>query len=247
MQKNFFQTWLKLRFVKPLLFLLALVLVIVDLRVLATPQTPLAPQPSCNFVENSRSQRISWGANLPVVMYIDQSVPPSYYDAIRAAMNEWNQSMGRQVLELGGVSQDSTGPTRDNRNVIYFMKDWELNRTFEQARTTVYWADEQISEADIRVNTRDFTYSGSPIPVVGQVDFQSLMVHEMGHVLGLAHTSVSGSVMVKTLPAAQGRLPSDILRRKVGEYDLRSISCEYAVKMAGPTIESNKSRTAAVL
>jgi hypothetical protein len=227
--------------------LTALLLIGIYNQVSKMPKAPLAPQPSCNFVENSRSQRISWGSNLPVVMYIDQSVPAQYYSAVRAAMDEWNQRIGREVFELGGVSQDSTGPTRDSRNVIYFMKEWEPNKTFEQARTTVYWADEQISEADIRVNIRDFAYSNSAVPVAGQVDFQSLMIHEMGHVLGLAHTTAPGSVMVKTLPAAQGRLPSDILRRTVGDYDLRSISCEYAIKVAGPAIEGERKREPAVL
>ena len=162
----------------------------------ATPKT----QDSCNFVTNSYHQRVSWSASVPVVMYVDSSVPPQYYSAIQAAMTTWNQKLGRKVLVLGGWTQ-SSGPQKDGANVIYWLKNWEAERVgYEQARTTIYWADDVISEADVRINaTGRFRYAGLQTPAHGEVDFQSLMLHEFGHVLGLQHTERLESVMVKIL------------------------------------------------
>jgi hypothetical protein len=182
--------------------------------------TPKA-QDSCNFVTNSYHQRVSWSASVPVVMYLDASVPAAYTSAIQAAMDTWNAKLGRKVLVLGGWTK-SDAPKKDGANVIYWLKNWEPERAgFEQARTTIYWANDVISEADVRINaTGVFAYSTLQAPMMGQVDFQSLILHEFGHVLGLQHTEQPESVMVKTLR-------SDDLRRTPSEFDLKSLHCEY--------------------
>lgn len=178
-----------------------------------------APEESCNFVQNADLQRVSWGSGTPVVMYIDESVPSVYRDAVKRAAATWNNDIGREVIKIGGVTKMS-GPAQDGANVIYFLDSWESDRTNEQARTTVYWAGTRIYEADIRVNNRDFNFFWGNDPVGGRVDIESLILHEMGHVLGLGHSTTAKSVMAKSLPSAT-------LRRDLSTDDLSSIRCEY--------------------
>jgi poly(3-hydroxybutyrate) depolymerase len=178
-----------------------------------------APEESCNFVQNADMQRVSWGGGTPVVMYIDESVPAVYRDAVKRAAATWNNDIGREVIKIGGVTK-MNGPSQDGANVIYFLDAWEAERTNEQARTTVYWAGTRIYEADIRVNNRDFNFFWGSDPVSGRVDIESLILHEMGHVLGLGHSVTAKSVMAKSLPSAT-------LRRDLSADDLSSIRCEY--------------------
>jgi hypothetical protein len=179
-----------------------------------------SPQESCNFLQNSSLQRVSWGGRAPVVLYIHSSVPSAYFDSIREAAVVWNRAIGREVIRIGGWTDTNDAPKQDGVNVIYYLRSWENERAIEQARTTVYWAGDRIYEADVRINGRDFNFFAGTDPVYSQVDLLSLMVHEFGHVLGLAHSHTPQSVMATSLPSAT-------LRRDLSADDLNSIRCEY--------------------
>ncbi len=179
-----------------------------------------SPEQSCNFVQNGQAQRVSWGSQVPVVLYIDSSVSGEFFDAIKDAATEWNRAIGREVLKIGGWTNGQSRPSQDGANIIYHLDAWEDERANEQARTTVYWAGDRIYEADIRINGKNFEFFAGAVPVPGHVDMQSLMVHEFGHVLGLSHTDTPVSVMARSLPSAT-------FRRGITTVDLKSVRCEY--------------------
>lgn len=178
-----------------------------------------SPEESCNFVQNGEQQRVSWGAQVPVVLYVDRSVPSVYYDPIVNAVTEWNRRVGREVMKIGGWAVTAGQPVQDGQNVIYMLSDWEIEKANEQARTTVYWAGDRIYEADIRINDRNFDFSWGE-PQVEKVDMESLILHELGHVMGLAHSATPQSVMARSLPNATKR-------RELSAADQNSIRCEY--------------------
>ncbi|HMN67754.1 MAG TPA: matrixin family metalloprotease [Bdellovibrionales bacterium] len=208
---------LKIRAALPLLFL--------TLSVLLTQACSRAvePQASCNFVQNPEQQRVSWERSLPVKLYLHDSVPADAFDAIDRAVAEYNLRAGggKEIFKIvargvGGSSE----PSKDGYSMLYFMKTWETDRQSEQARTTIHWTGSQIFEADMRINAQNFTYHyGENTDILG-VDLDSLVVHELGHMLGLAHNVTSGSVMNFTLGEGQDR-------RKLGDVDLASLKCEY--------------------
>lgn len=194
-----------------------------------------APQEACNFVQNSEQQRVSWGAQVPVVLLISGYVPPEqrnafdpsqYYEAIRIAANVWNEAIGREVLRIGGVTDLAPNFGRDQVNLISFDFDWNGNRA-EQARTTINWVGSRIYEADIHINARDFKFFGDDNPGENEIDMVSLMIHEFGHVLGLKHIDAAQSVMQPTLASASRYMPQSAFRRQLSEIDLSSIRCEY--------------------
>ncbi len=184
------------------------------------PQT--SPQNSCNFVMSGESQRVSWGPATPVVLYVDSSVPSEFYDAIRTAVTTWNQSLGREVLKLGGWTSAYPNERQDGVNVIYFNGTWPATQKEKQAVTTIWWAGDRVYEADIRVNGVNFEYFWGPNSIPGRVDFESLLLHELGHVLGLEHPKVetSGTVMAR-------RLDNSTLRRVPTLEDVGDLKCEY--------------------
>jgi predicted Zn-dependent protease len=176
-------------------------------------------QPSCNFVQNSEGQRVSWGGESTAKFYVDKSVPNEYYASIQAAADSWNQKIGHQQIVISGWTDKSGSPSQDGMNVIYFMNTWDANLVNEQARTTIYWSANRITEADILIDAKNFTFSSTGA-MPGQVDMQSLVLHEFGHALGLKHVTSVTSVMVPTLAY-------DYLRRAPQDFDLTSLKCEY--------------------
>lgn len=183
---------------------------------------PLAPQPSCNFVENPENQRVSWKRNLPVQLYIHESVPTEAYAAIDRAIAVYNSSFAQQVFKV--VARGVSGPLdaqKDGYSTIYWYNTWDTDKPTEQARTTIYWTGTQIFEADMRVDAANFTYNFDPDNTgFSNVDLDSLILHELGHVLGLAHTTQAGSAMNPTLDEGQ-------VRRQLGTVDTSDLHCEY--------------------
>ena len=183
----------------------------------------LAPETSCNFVQNSELQRVSWGEKTPVKLYIHQSVDPKYWPAIEAAVQTWNNEIpGRDLFKIEGTGVTGSGtPSRDGYSIIYMMNTWEADKPNEQARTTIYWTGSQIYEADIRINAHNFNFNyQSTSGTFYGVDLQSLVLHELGHVLGLAHAPSTGSVMAASLA-------SGLERRDPAPSDINDLRCEY--------------------
>jgi len=182
-------------------------------------------QPACNFVENSDLQRVSWKTDLPVTMYLDASIPYDYVPAIQNAMAVWN-NIGQKTIKqnffvLGSGNPGSPTPKVDGYNKIYLLNSWESDLSDQQARTTVYWSGARIYEADMRLDAANFSfYTDNSNPDPTKVNLESLVLHELGHVLGLAHNPVSTSVM-------QPSLANGTLRVDPGEIDVQSITCEY--------------------
>lgn len=50
------------------------------------------------------------------------------------------------------------------------------------------WADVPITEADVELNAVTFAWSVARTPSSGVLDLGEVLVHEIGHVLGFAHT-----------------------------------------------------------
>lgn len=194
--------------------------------------TSCAPKKSedCGFVQNVYGQRISWKTTAPIQLYIGTSVPAELKPAIYRAAATWEQSTGRKVFEvIEENSSQSSSPGRDKKNGIYFLSQWESDRKSEQGRTSVYWAGDEIQEADIRINSQDFSYYDQnrtqQVKAVSNntsagYNFEALVLHELGHFLGLKHRENGGTVMAKELGAYTDRI-------KLSSNDVESVQCEY--------------------
>ena len=177
------------------------------------------PQATCGFIQNQDGQRVSWKTNGLVKLYYDQSVPADMYAPITLAIRTWEATIGRRVFDLQGPLSSPGGPRQDGYSVLYWLSDWDPARVnIEQARTDIYWIGNQLTEADIAFNAKGFRISAHPGP--GEIDAQSLVLHELGHVLGLGHTDDRPSVMAHALPYGT-------LRQDLKPADSQAIKCEY--------------------
>jgi hypothetical protein len=152
----------------------------------------------------------------PVNLYYSPSVPEWAKPEIAAAAQVWEQAIGKLVFKLSNL--DISQPKQDGVSVIYWKSEWPEELSVEQAFTTVYWESNQIFEADIQVNAKDFVFSDSPDE--SEIDLESVMIHELGHVLGLEHNTPGMSVMEPVLFSGE-------IRRQLYSIDYEDIQCEY--------------------
>ena len=179
-------------------------------------------QTECGFVQNVYGQRISWKSNVPVQIYLHESFPDHMRPALEAAVKVWENRAGRALFALN-YSQILTGPMiprQDGRNILYWMDTWENEKASEQARTSVYWVSNEIQEADIRLNDKYFDFYLETPAGNRDVHLESLLIHELGHVLGLKHKDSGDSVMATYLSSLT-------MRNDIPEKDIDDLKCEY--------------------
>lgn len=184
-------------------------------------QPQYSAQEPCGFVQNVYGERISWKGKLPIQLQIHESVPAEYYPAIEATLRGWESATGKKLFEV--VSWGARGPNQprqDGVNTIYYLNTWEEGKSTEQARTSVYWVGDQIREADIRLNAKDFAFYVEDSEGPRDVHMASLLIHEFGHVLGLKHQDQVASVMGTYLS-------SNTVRSSISDADLAAVRCEY--------------------
>jgi len=185
------------------------------------------PQDDCGFVQNVYGERISWKGELPVTLYLHESVPVEYARAIEAAADTWQDASGKRLFNIV-TNQRISGPInpqKDGKNVIYYFSTWEADKSSEQARTSIYWVGDQIKEADMRINAQNFKYYWNSPGVASSepanaVNIEALVIHELGHVLGLKHKDRDSSVMATYLANNTDRI-------NIPETDRSSLQCEY--------------------
>ncbi|MES3037227.1 MAG: matrixin family metalloprotease [Bdellovibrionota bacterium] len=185
----------------------------------------------CGFVQNVNGDRISWKHQIPIVLQIHSSFPKQNLGALKQAIEVWNKEAGENlfVLNTSDIIKGEVKIKKDGANVIYFANSWDEERASEQAKTSVYWKNDRIIEADIRVNASDFKFYSDADSMderrIAQqtesaVHLKSLFVHELGHVLGLKHNDKNPSVMATYLQ-------NNAVRTALSMGDRDSLKCEY--------------------
>jgi hypothetical protein len=124
------------------------------------------------------------------------------------------------VRDLGpaecGVVEYKSGVA--NQNVIVFRDDsWKYGKQVLGLTTVVYNPDTgEIYNADMEINTFDMDPLAVKDPVASDAyDFASVVTHEAGHFLGIAHSDVPGATMFASYRNGQTSMrnlsPDDIL------------------------------------
>lgn len=182
------------------------------------------PQESCNFITTnvlSNSLRVSWKTATPITLVITPSVPANFDSEIISAAERWNTLLAKSLITVFRSESFANPPGTDKVNAIYWSTEWDADQAPQQARTAVRWDVSKLIDTDIRINAKYFSYfKTGDAEKSGKVHLESLLLHEMGHALGLTH-------IPETLSVMQTHLKSETLRNEPGAVDKSSLKCEY--------------------
>lgn len=112
-----------------------------------------------------------------------------------------------------------------NLNVVLFQDDdWKyrgIDGTL--AKTSVTYNDEtgEIYDADIEVNAANNTVTITDNPQKIEYDLQAILTHEVGHFIGVAHSSESSAVMFASYS------PGSIAQRTLTKDDVAAVCAIY--------------------
>lgn len=173
----------------------------------------LKPDEKCGFLLNN-GQRISWGER-KIYIYITKSVPANFHDAIRSAVRTMNSAIdGAIILQESTMQENAYGDVVNS--ICYGCK--ELG-PLEQAQALLRWTGAYMLEADVVLGTR---FKLSATPSLNEIDAESLVLHELGHAVGLDHSDERNSIMYPTLFYGE-------IRRGLSEKDLKNLRCGYSL------------------
>lgn len=180
--------------------------------------TPL--QASCGYLLSASTggHRISWKNRLPIQIEIS-SIPEDFKSAVYQAASTWNSETKINLFEVSESPTVYPQSRGDQKNSIHWVTPWKSAAHFQALTYTKYTGD-LLQEADIIINGQNFQFISSDALEEDQYHLHSLLVHEMGHVLGLQHS--------KTASVMWPNLASQVIRTQITPEDLKNIYCEYS-------------------
>jgi len=145
-------------------------------------------------------------------------------NSVRGALDAW-QSVPNQALtfQYAGTSSLAVQNSSDQINsIVWIEKNWPLSSSVLGITKYSYWLEDppELFDVDILMNGQDQHWSTSLNPGSGKHPQQVLM-HELGHLLGLSHSSVINAVLYPFL--------SSDVRLKLSKDDRAAMKFLYGV------------------
>lgn len=179
-------------------------------------------QKSCLGFETTGSNPlpIFWVNEFPIKIHLSTTFPEEHKTAVLEAIDIWNLSLNKMIFTLSEERDRSQTPHKNNKNTIYWLNPWPYD--IERIGSTfLHTIQNNIKEADIAINAQDYEISNENTIYIYQYNLRSLIVHELGHILGLDHNDESLSSIMKT------HLDPTTLYHQVGHIDIENLNCMY--------------------
>lgn len=174
--------------------------------------------PACDMKEWAKS-------DFPLVIHIPRDLE-EFTDAIEAAGNTWNESLSESLdgRDAFSFTYDNTPNTQwetptsslqDNLFGFYRIFDWKYDVDVNViAFTATQCQNQRILHADILFND-NFEFDDADLNS-RSLDFETVLLHEMGHFLGLNHVDDTRSIMFPSVQrGAKKRNLSDIDQKNI--------------------------------
>jgi len=192
---------------------------------------------------------------LPIKFRTGDRLSPVQKAGLVKAMKTWESAIGKPIFEFIGKDQregdsfsDLYSSLNDRVNGHYMDDDWQKTGKPNAVLATTIWDNvdpNTISTADIRFNSNHYMIQdsldedGIQLTSVESgkevVDMQSLALHELGHLLGLAHVPAEQdaySIMNPSLYIGAG-----LASRKISRGDIIRIQRIYGCEDQACNVE----------
>ncbi len=135
--------------------------------------------------------------SLPVEIYVDKKMPTVFTKALINGIDKWNASFKENVFLYKGQSKECDKPEINCLTMKKAKAYQKVSGDNDYAFVSQAYRDNAWESADIVLNASFKWKSPSSI---GQVDPSKVVLHELGHVLGLQHHFFHLSSIMNYLP-----------------------------------------------
>jgi len=119
--------------------------------------------------------------------------------SLQRALTAW-EDITRQNLkfEYQGMTSGHSADAQDHINLVQWVeKDWQYSTYAIGITSYSYYLDDPptIIDADIQMNGQNYRWAVSNADNENKIDVEETLIHEIGHLLGLSHTSTAKAQM----------------------------------------------------
>ncbi|MCM2278389.1 MAG: tetratricopeptide repeat protein [Oligoflexia bacterium] len=158
---------------------------------------------------------------LPVELCSASNLPNHIQTELQNAISTWNSAFAQPVFSLKCKTNTTDFQKDKPEEHTIFWVTGRFGSTGDPlaiARTLSTFDEDsgELFDADILLNSESFDWSQL------RIDPQSVLIHELGHMLGLQHLPISSHSVMHQYPYQSG-----IIRRKLSHYELEAINRKY--------------------
>jgi hypothetical protein len=159
----------------------------------------------------------------------DGELSEALLTTIRASFDAWSQATCSNFhMEYTGLSDESLtdfdrkGGIAGNENLVTWLDEWPYDRAAYALTSVTFNAnDGRIQDADIELNDDIYQFTDTNLPGTIVVDVRNTLTHEVGHFLGLDHSSDAEATMY--FSAREG----ETKKRSLAQDDLEGLCTIY--------------------
>lgn len=145
---------------------------------------------------------IRW-KKLPVKICVNESIPSKFRNVLTESIKIWNVAFEKPLFTSECVSKTDVKDINrvDDHSVYWVTKGFENFTEKTSLARTVYEFDQktgEMTDADIMINAQYFDWDTI------NADLKTVLIHELGHFIGLKHNFISRESVMNYFPYLSG-------------------------------------------